>query len=81
MKNANYGANLNNLQARAPHALFIPSSEQLLAMIAGAEARFSEGRRQSLNERAERARRINEQTARERREYDCRRYVNAGDKP
>jgi hypothetical protein len=81
MSKHNYGTNLNHLQERAPHALFIPSGEQLLAMIASAEAKASEDRRQSLNERAERARRFNESVARDRREHDCRRYVNAGNKP
>lgn len=81
MSKANYGTNLNNLQGRAPHAPFIPSSEQLLAMIASAEAKFAAAREKRLCDRAYEAMAINARKARERREQDCRRYVNAGDKP
>jgi len=61
--------------------LVVPSSHMLLVMIASAEAKFAESRRKALNERGARIAAMNARKFREDRANDCRRYINAGDKP
>jgi hypothetical protein len=75
--------------------LFTPSSNDLMSMIAAAEAKCDrdiahrqeqavlkaeQEVRANANERAERAFRINAQIIRARREHDVRRHMNAGDR-
>ena len=60
---------------------FIPSSWMLGKMIESAEAKFAASRERALRERAERAFAHNARVTRECREHNCRRYINAGDRP
>ena len=64
-----------------PTTLVIPSSHSLLAMIARAEAKCAESRRNALNDRAYEAMAINSRKFREQRAHNARRYINAGDRP
>jgi len=58
---------------------FVPSGTDLLQQIKAAEAKFDAARSRALNERAERAFRINKQLRREERRHDVRRHMYAGD--
>lgn len=59
--------------------LFIPSSWRLEKMIKEAERKFEAARKAALEERFERATRLNRALQRERRQHDVRRHVWAGD--
>jgi uncharacterized membrane protein YccC len=65
------------IQAHLP-THFTPSSNDLLAMIASAEAKFAGDRKQALSDRAGRAFSINAKIVREVRAHDMRRHVFAG---
>lgn len=60
---------------------FTPSSTMLLDMIKRAEAKADADIKRMREEHFERAVAINARKIREEREYNCRRYVNVGDKP
>lgn len=64
-----------------PTTQVIPSGWHLLQQINAAEQKCADARRRALNERGERIAAMNARLFRESREHNCRRYVNAGDKP
>jgi len=60
--------------------LFTPSPTDLQNMINAAEGKFAQDRKAALEERFELAHQHNARIIRQRREYDARRYVFAGDR-